>query len=82
MTKGLIPKLQFQTEQEQSVIGEPVYSWFLELNNYQLDKNCVAYYDKKDPRKFVVKSNVEFLINFLIVVGALVSLVWLLIVAV
>lgn len=79
MTKGLIPKVEFQTDDNQSVIAKPVYSWFLEVNNYLPNKNYVTYYDKGSPSKFVVKSNIEFLINLVVVIGALVSLVWLII---
>jgi hypothetical protein len=64
------------------VIGKPAYSWFVELNNYQLNKNYVAYYNKNNPEKFVIKSNIEFLINSVIVIGALVSSIWLIIIAV
>src|SRR3989337_2315698 len=71
MTKNaVIPKVEFQTEENQSVIGEPIYSWFLELNNYQLNKNCI------------IKSNIELLTNIAITIGTLVSLVWLIIVSV
>jgi hypothetical protein len=64
------------------VIGKPVYSWFVELNNYERNKNYVAYYNKNNPEKFVIKSNIEVLVNSVIVIGALVSLIWLIIVAV
>ena len=78
MTKNAtIPKLQFQTIEKQSIIGKPVHSWFIELNNYQLDKNYIAIYDNKDPNKFVIRSNIEFTINIILVTGTLVSLVWL-----
>jgi len=83
MTKNaVVPKVEFQAEENQSVIGKPIYSWFLELNNYQLKKNCIAFYDKRDPKKFVIKSNIELLTNIAITMGALVSLVWLIIVSV
>ena len=82
ITKGLIPKVEFQTDKNQPVTGKPIYSWFLELNNYQLERNCVAYYDKSNPIKFVIKSNLELFINFAIVMAALVSLTWLIIVSV
>jgi hypothetical protein len=82
MTKGLIPKLEFQTGKKQLVIGKPVYSWFVELNNYERNKNYVAYYNKNNPEKFVIKSNIEVLVNSVIVIGALVSLIWIIIIAV
>src|SRR3989337_1474787 len=75
MTKNaVIPKVEFQTEENQSVIGEPIYSWFLELNNYQLNENCTAFYDKSNSKKFVIKSNIELLTNIAITIGTLVSL--------
>jgi hypothetical protein len=78
MTKNAtIPKLQFQTIEKQSIIGKPVHSWFIELNNYQLDKKYIAIYDNKDPNKFVIRSNIEFTINIILVTGTLVSFVWL-----
>lgn len=80
MTKNVtIPKIKFRTQQEQSIIGKPVHSWFIELNNYQLDKNYVAFYDNKDPNKFIIRSNIELSINIILVTGTLVSFIWLII---
>ena len=79
ITKGLIPKVEFQTNDNQLVIAKPIHSWFLEINYYLPDKKCVTYYDKVNPNKFVIKSNIEFFINLVIVVGALISLTWLII---
>ena len=80
MTKNAtIHKIKFQTQEEQSIIGKPVHSWFIELNNYQLEKNYVAFYDNKDPNKFIIKSNSELLVNVILVISALVSFMWLII---
>jgi hypothetical protein len=81
MTKNAaIPKIKFQTQEEQSIIGKPVHSWFIELNNYQLEKNYVTFYDNKDPYKFVIRSNIEFTTNIILVISTLVSVIWLIIV--
>ncbi|MFT3934118.1 MAG: hypothetical protein QM726_10920 [Chitinophagaceae bacterium] len=82
MIRGLVPKVEFQTDDNQSIIAKPKYSWFLELNNYLPGKTCVVYYDKNNANKFVLKSNIEFLTNFLIVIAALISLTWLILVLV
>jgi len=79
ITKGLIPKVEFQTHKNQTILAKPIYSWFLEVNSYSPDKNCVACYDKESPAKFVIKSNLELLINGVIVLGGLISLIWLII---
>lgn len=71
-----IPKVEFHTEENQSIIAKPIYSWFLEINNYQLHKYAVVYYNKSMPSKFIIKSTIELLINFAIVIGTLVSLMW------
>jgi len=78
MTKNAtIPKIKFQTQQEKSIVGKPVHSWFIELNNYQLDKSYVTFYDNKDPNKFIIKSNIELLTNIILVTSAIVSFTWL-----
>jgi hypothetical protein len=78
----LIPKFKFQTNQNQSVIGKPIHSWFIELNNYQLDKNYITIYNPQDPNKFIVRNNIEVFANISIVTGTIVSLIWLVIVLV
>lgn len=75
LTKGLIPKVEFQTGDSETVIAKPIYSWFLEINFYSLEKSYVAYYDKVNPTKFVIKSGFEILTNLVIVISACVSLV-------
>lgn len=79
ISNAAIPKVEFQTEENQSVIAKPIYSWFLEINNYQLHKSCVVYYNKSVPSKFTIRSIVELLINVAIVIGTAVSLTWLII---
>jgi hypothetical protein len=79
ITKGVIPKVEFQTYDNQLITGKPIYSWFMEVNYYIPDKSCVTFYDKVSPNKFIIKSNVEFLINFAVVIGALISLLGLII---
>lgn len=76
-----IPKVEFQAGENQVVIAKPINSWFIEINNYKLQKNCIVYYDKSNPSKFTIKSIFELLINLAIVTGAAGSLIWLIIVA-
>lgn len=80
MTKNaLIPKIEFLTNEGKTVIGKPMHSWSIELCNYQLHKNYTVIYNKSNPNKFVVKSNVELATNFVLLAGALTSLITLLI---
>lgn len=76
---ALIPKIEFLTNEGKIITGKPMYSWSIELCNYQVHKNYTVIYNKSNPNKFVVKSNVELATNFVLLAGALTSLITLLV---
>src|SRR3990170_3882899 len=50
MTKNAtIPKINFTTVDDKTIMEKPIHSWFVELNKYVLNKNCIVFYDKESP---------------------------------
>ena len=71
-----IPHVNFVTSDNKVVINKPIYSWFVELNNYIPGKYCIAYYNKKQINVFVVKSNGELTANFVIIGVTVIAITW------
>lgn len=69
-----VPRISFRVTYGEERIGKPVHSWYIELNNYQLSKEYTLYYERNNPGRFVCKSNIELIVNCVLVAGALMFL--------
>ncbi len=76
MKNAAVPKVNFITIDGKPVINKPIHSWFVEFNYYIPGKHCIAYYDKKQPSIFVIRSNGELIANFTMIVGTLCAITW------
>jgi hypothetical protein len=67
-----LPKVNFKLNDIKEVVGTPIHSSFTELNGYLPGRHVTVYADIKQPGKFVVKSNIEVVINFCVVIAILI----------
>jgi|GEM_PF-5021014 len=74
-----IPNFSFQTEEGKIIIGRPVYSLFMELNQYEYHKAYIVCYDADNPKSFVVRSNMEMVLTFSFVIVMLLAMIWLIV---
>ena len=73
-----IPKVSFVTFDEKIITNKPFLSWLFAVNNYLYQKDCVLYYDKLEPEKFIIKSKTEVLANALTITTTAFTLTYLL----
>ena len=71
-----VPKVSFVTFDQKVITNKPMLSWLFSVNGYLPQKDCIVYYDKKIPEKFILKSNSEILINILVIVTTAVILTY------
>lgn len=72
-----IPVFNFKTDEGKIIIGRPVYSLFMELNNYQFLKSYVIIYDAKSPTIFVIKSRMEVILTAAFILVLILTVFWL-----
>ena len=73
-----IPIVSFVTFDQKIITNKPFLSWLFAVNNYLYQKDCVLYYDKLEPEKFIIKSKTEVLANALTITTTAFTLTYLL----
>ena len=73
---ALIPKISFSTRDNRRVINMPLYSFFIELVGYKLNREYDIVYAKDNPNKFIVIKPTEFGINLLVILSSLAYTTW------
>ena len=73
---ALIPKFSFSTSDNRKVISIPLYSFFVELVDYQLNREYDIMYAKDNPNNFIVVKPIELGINLLVITLGLGYTTW------
>lgn len=72
-----IPIISFITFVNKEVSGRPLLSWLYPINGYLFQKECIVFFDKNRPSKFIIKSNVEFVSNVIVIILTIVVIAYL-----
>ena len=73
---ALIPKIELYTLQNETIIGKPITSWFVEIDFKRLNEEVTLFQDKTNPKKFVIKGNAEPVANALVIILTVGYLSW------
>ena len=73
----LVPILGFETEDGYRVEGLPEHSYFMELNGFDRKGEVTVYYQKDNPKSFVIESRKEVLLNWIIMASTAGAILWL-----
>ena len=75
LKNALLPNISFTTTDHQKINGSPIHSSLVEVILYRLNDQHYIYYNKNNPRKFIVAKPNEFYLNIIVIAAFLVMLI-------